>query len=225
MFNTKKANNLIKKIKSKEISLVYLSMAEVYQQTLLLNIAVSNAVDTFKCGDKDNAIDSLISIISDNERISTEILTVLVLMLLDIKEFYFSGLLNFFLYDYFSKGDTSGVAVLDLPSFNVAFDIAKNRFDIMESAYRMATQATNFIALINYRNSFGLEMPHDDLDTSLALDQIIDYYRAYKLIKNDRQKNKIIDSLNEPVLRKVYSHYCDESDLYSEYICKMVIST
>ena len=216
---------LLNNLSSGDIILIYMTTAEVFQQKPNLAFALSSSINLYRKGEYEKGINLLtLNLNCVYGKLATELLTILVFMLVDQQEYYYSGLFNFHLYQYFLKGDLSDVAPLDKDTFNIAFKIATNRFELMELSYKMVRDVNNYTSLGNYRNSCGFIMPNDDINKDTAIKEIYKYFNKVKKIALKSEQNKVLKSLVNPVARKVYSAYVNKDGTFAEYVLKIVSS-
>lgn len=144
----RKLDDLLQDLKSNDKKIYYCSMAEVFQRNFFANFKIAASFDKKKEGRYDEAICDVVDAINRlGDLVSSEVLVHLGYHLLETNDFYYYGIFNEMVKEYFDKGSFGLVPVLDRPYIKVASEIAYNKNTKMHDAYNLALYQRDFTSL------------------------------------------------------------------------------
>lgn len=221
-------NDLVEKIRDGKTQLLYQSTAEVFQTNFALNSCLATVHESFVSGAVGSAIGRYSErLLVEKKPISTELLLILVFMLLDVNEYYYSGILLHYINRYFMTSDTKGVAALDLPYFQSAAKIAKTMNVSFQNACEQLLDAGSSNALEAFSLTYGSEM-FSRADFKNEKTRIIgDITKLRAELENEKIEEEIEQKLcafTNPLSRKIYSTYCRGTTVFERYVSSIAVS-
>lgn len=146
-----KINVLIEDIKAERKRIYYCSIAEIYQKNFVANCKIAMSFDKAKQGLYDDAINDVVNVINQlGNLISSEVLRQLMFHMLYANEFYYYGVLNDLIINYFEKGNFGLVPPLDRPYVKIASKLNyKHNFE-MNAAFQAVIDDNDFSQLIDF---------------------------------------------------------------------------